>query len=651
MIEIQNVKWTKIRILVFVVWLSTLLASGRAAAAEPANVNVLVEGNPLAMTVPPAIVENRTLVGVRFVGEAVGGTVEWDQARQQAKVTRQSDTIVLTLGKKEAVVNGKTVLMDVPAQLVNDRTMVPLRFIAEALGGTVEWDGNTRTANILRKPTEITALHYVRDAGYARITLQLSEPPATIRPQVAGSNLSLSLFPAAIKVPEPGRVLYDSLLKLVHLQADGRTVHLQVQAWNPPQYRYSLSEDGTILTLEFDYTVAGIQLQMDGRIPEVSIAADGKLNYSTLTLPDPARLVVDLPGAHLGPGVSPSLTGASPLVTGIRTGTLGGDREGARVVLDLAKTHPVDIISTDLGLLVRFVPHLWAVRTEKLPGRTRLRLPFSLPVDAKVTASAAQKQILIEVPQGASALKENTVWLNDGTVESVQVEPGAQRNSLLITVSLPYYLGYTVVSKNGEAEVAIDLITSPVYGKRIWVDAGHGKIPGGKDDPGAVSAVNRIREKDVNLAIALELQRLLQEAGAVVHMTRTGDAAVDFRDRPHMVNAVKPAVDLFLSIHHNSTTTPATRGTETYYWTANPLSRKAAEAIHPALVKGLGFPDRRIRLESFTVIKETLAPAILLEMGYLSNAAEEKAIADRGYPLKAAQAIKTGLFTYFGAGR
>ncbi|HWH68184.1 MAG TPA: N-acetylmuramoyl-L-alanine amidase, partial [Candidatus Sulfotelmatobacter sp.] len=225
-------------------------------------------------------------------------------------------------------------------------------------------------------------------------------------------------------------------------------------------------------------------------------------------------------------------------------------------------------------------------------------------------------------------------------------------NASLITIALPYYFGHTVVSKNGDSSIVVDLITSPVYGKRIWIDAGHGRIPGAKDDPGSIGKTYGTLEKTVNLQVALELQRKLQAAGATVYMTRTGDEGLDFTQRPALVNAVKPAIDLFVSIHHNSASDLKVRGIETYYWTTNPKSRTAAQKIHPALVKGLGFPDRNVRQDSFYVIKETKAPAVLLELGYLSNAAEEKAIAEPGvvaktYPAKAAEAIKNGILDYF----
>jgi len=654
MIEIQNMKITKIFVLVLAALLSLSAGPRTAGAAAPLDVSITVEGIPLAMPVPPIIIEGRMLVGVRSVGEAVGGTVDWDPAKKAATVTRRADTVVLTLGKREALVNGKSMTMDVPAQLVGDRTMVPLRFIAEALGGAVEWNPDTMTANILRKPTFITALNYVRDVGKTRVVLTLSEPPISVKSLATADSLTLDLFPATINTDQPTQLPFDALMKVVGLQAEGRTVHLQAQLWNPPAYRQFLSPDGTQLTIEFDYTVTGIQYMQDGRIPILNVASTGRLNYTTLDLADPTRLVLDLAGTHLSPLVPAAMDAGPTLVSRIRTGLFTRDPDTARVVLETTKKHPYDIVSTDLGLQVRFVPRLETVKTEKLQGKTRLTFATSLPIDAKVAVADNKKAITIEIPQAISELKESVIKIADGTIDTVTVARGTVKDSTLITVALPYYLGHTVVSKSGDAAVLLEIITSPVFGKRIWIDAGHGKIPGGANDPGATGTTYKTSEAEINLKVALELQKRLQDAGAIVFMTRTGIDGVNFTDRPDLVNAQKPPIDAFISIHHNSMPGgPAVRGTETYYWSTNPKSKALAAKVHPAVVTALGFPDRKIRNDqSFVVIKYTLAPAILVELGYLSNAAEEKAIAEPGvavktYPGKAADGLKNGIFEYF----
>ncbi|HYF91579.1 MAG TPA: N-acetylmuramoyl-L-alanine amidase family protein [Symbiobacteriaceae bacterium] len=650
MIEIPNIKFPKIIFLMLLITLMVSLWPTSVRANAPAPVNVTVEGKPLEMSVPPIIMEDRTMVGVRFVGEAVGGTLTWDPVTRQVTVTRGADTVILRVGQKQALINGKAEELPVAPQIVDDRTMVPLRFIAEALGGTVEWNDSTRTVNILRKPTVISGLTYRNDPDKGRVVLTLSEPFLRVTEKTDGTNAVLELYPAVVTEPQANRRILDSLMKELNLQVDGRTVRFTAQTWSQPNFRYSLSSDGNQLAIEFDHNVTGYQLRQDRRISAVDLSATGKVEYTAFPLTNPPRVVVDIPGAHLAPEAPESVDVTNPYIARIRAADRGAD--GVRIVVDMKETVPFDVVSTDTGLQVLFLPRIEALKTERLQGKTRLTLTGSLPMDPKVSLTPDQRQLKIEVPQGRSALANNQVKIADGTVDTITLAPGVTPNSMVITIALPYYLGHTVVSKSGDSSITVDLISSPVYGKRIWIDAGHGRIPGAKDDPGSIGKTYKTYEKTINLQVALELQRRLQAAGATVFMTRTGDDGVDFTQRPALVNRVKPAMDLFVSIHHNSAASVTVRGTETYYWTTNPKSHTAAQKIHAAIVKGLGFPDRNVRQDSFFVIKETKAPSVLLELGYLSNAAEEKAIAEPGivaktYPAKAAEAIKNGILDHF----
>lgn len=653
MIEIHNIKLPKMILLALLsALIVTVWATSGRAEAQP-TVNVNVEGQPLVMQVPPIIVSDRTMVGVRSVGEAVGGELIWDPINRQVTVIRRSDKIILTVGSTQALVNGQAVTLEVAPQIVNDRTMVPLRFIAEALGGTVEWDAATRTVNILRKPTAISGMTYTNGADKSRIVLNLSEPLLSVMPTAVGNDLTIDLYPATLAFTPTDTQVLDGLVKGLRLTADGRTVRLTAQLSSTPSFRYVLSPDGTRLTIELDHTLTGYQVQQDNRIATVNIGATGKVTYTHFPVnsPAPARIVLDIPAVHLSANVPESFDVANnPYVARIRAADKGAD--GVRVVLDLKVAASYEVIPTDGGLQVQILPRIETIKTEQLQGKTRLSINASLPMDAKVTAIPERKLIQVEIPQGRSALPHNLLTYADGAIDTITVSPGAARDSAIITIALPYYLGHTLISKAGDASVVIDMVSSPLLGRRIWIDAGHGKIPGAKDDPGSVGKTYGTYEKVVNLQVALELQKRLQAAGAIVHMTRTGDEGLDFTQRPALVNAVKPAVDLFVSIHHNSSTNATVRGTETYYWTTNPKSRVVAQFMHPAIVKGLGFPDRKIRQDSFYVIKETKAPSVLLELGYLSNAAEEHAIAEPGtvvktYPAKAAEAIKNGIFDYF----
>lgn len=648
MIETLIIKPARILgLLVFLLALLLVSPHQAAAAGVPVivdDVTIQVEGQALIQQVPPVNLDGRLFIGVRALSEAVGGTIEWNPTTRQVTLIRRSDVLVLTIDQKIALLNGEPVAMEHAPMIYQDRTVVPLRFIAEVLGGTVTWDDPSRTANILRKPTEIKAVTYSSDQSKATLKLALSEPFLRVEPQVEGSSLYLDLYPATLATPALTQPKNDGLVKQIGLTQAERQVRLVVDLTQMVNYRYQYAPDGTELQIEFDHVVTGASFTQDGRVGTVNINMTGKLSYTTLKLSNPDRLVVDIAG-KLAPGAPATTEVQRAPVDRIRLAQFSP--ETVRVVIDLKAGAPAEVLQTEKGLQVRFVPQLTAVKTEQQMGKTRITFEGSLPLDATVLALADRKQIMIAIPQANSALQESEIKPSGGAVDAITVVPGAVKSSLIITINLPYYLGHTVLTKNGDSTISLEVVNSPVFGRRIWIDAGHGKIPGGKDDPGTIGKLLKVYEKDVNLKIALELQKQLQAAGAQVYMTRTGNEGVDFTDRPALVNAVKPAIDLFISIHHNSAASPTARGTETYYWTTNPQSKRAAELIHPAVVQALGFPDRRVRSDSFYVIKATVAPAILIEMGYLSNAEEEQAIADLGYPARAAEGIKNGVFQYF----
>lgn len=104
------------------------------------TIHVLVNDKPLSLDQPPAVIENRTLVPLRAIFEALGAIVNWDNATQQVTAVKGDTTIAVTINSTQALVNGKTVTLDVTAQILNNRTLVPVRFVSESMGAKVDWD-------------------------------------------------------------------------------------------------------------------------------------------------------------------------------------------------------------------------------------------------------------------------------------------------------------------------------------------------------------------------------------------------------------------------------------------------------------------------------------------------------------------------------
>jgi hypothetical protein len=137
------------------------------AAAVPAQRDITVTIDGAKMEFPdqkPYIENSRTLVPVRFVTEALGAEVEWLQTEQKVRIQKGSELIELVIGQSKVKAGSKTVQLDVPAKIKNSRTMVPLRFVSEALGAGVEWDQTTYTVSIITYKNDLLSVPITSEA-------------------------------------------------------------------------------------------------------------------------------------------------------------------------------------------------------------------------------------------------------------------------------------------------------------------------------------------------------------------------------------------------------------------------------------------------------------------------------------------------------
>lgn len=116
--------------------------------ASVGAVNLYVDTELIETDTPPTVVDGRTLVPVRAIFEAIGATVEWDNDTRTATGYRDGVIVSIQIGSTTAYVNGEARTLDVPAQIINGRTMVPARFISEAMGCEVSWYQTTQTVGV-----------------------------------------------------------------------------------------------------------------------------------------------------------------------------------------------------------------------------------------------------------------------------------------------------------------------------------------------------------------------------------------------------------------------------------------------------------------------------------------------------------------------
>ncbi|UCD48588.1 MAG: N-acetylmuramoyl-L-alanine amidase [Phycisphaerales bacterium] len=178
----------------------------------------------------------------------------------------------------------------------------------------------------------------------------------------------------------------------------------------------------------------------------------------------------------------------------------------------------------------------------------------------------------------------------------------------------------------------------PTQRARIVVDPGHGG-----HDPGTI-ATNGGYEKDVNLGVASKLAGILQRRGHQVTMTRQGDRFIELESRAAIAN--RRDADLFVSIHADSAPDPSAQGFTVYI--ANSAARESqqvAQAIIRAM-KTTGLRSRGVRREDYRVLVKTSGPAVLVELGYMSNAREARKLQDSTFQNRLAVAIAAGIGDY-----
>jgi N-acetylmuramoyl-L-alanine amidase len=183
--------------------------------------------------------------------------------------------------------------------------------------------------------------------------------------------------------------------------------------------------------------------------------------------------------------------------------------------------------------------------------------------------------------------------------------------------------------------------------KIIVIDAGHGGW-----DPGKVGKNDTI-EADINLAIAHNLQILLETAGATAFLTRADDVALGDTKNADLAARTSMPTDMqahiFVSIHQNAYHTSNASGAQTFYYKDSQQSKHLAETIQARLRSFLDAENRKEAKanDNYYLLKKTQTPAVIIECGFLTNDGDVEKLARRDYQEKVAWGIYMGILDYF----
>ena len=183
----------------------------------------------------------------------------------------------------------------------------------------------------------------------------------------------------------------------------------------------------------------------------------------------------------------------------------------------------------------------------------------------------------------------------------------------------------------------------------IVIDAGHGG-----DDPGKIG-INGEKEKELNLAIAKKLQKILEKKDYRIVLTRDSNKGLyhrtahnkkveDMKKRCEIINKEKPVFTI--SIHQNSYPEEYVKGAQVFYYGESQEGKELAEVLQKSLVAELDKENHRTANESYYLLKKTESPTVIVECGFLSNSQEAELLSDAEYQQKVAVAISKGIENY-----
>ncbi len=311
----------------------------------------------------------------------------------------------------------------------------------------------------------------------------------------------------------------------------------------------------------------------------------------------------------------------------------------------------------------------WANHIDAVTGAGRLRVVIDVtgPVQVSGSLSAdATPRLIVNVKGAVPGKTDCDIALDGRIADSVSMKSDDDKDTVIV-VEMPLLAdddGYKVftlprdVANKKPFRVVIDInqpfppmkfnYTPGLKDKVIVLDPGHGG-----SDPGAIG-LSGMKEKAVNLAVALRVKALLDKAGAKVLMTHQDDRDVygpnasdvdELKARTSVANYNK--ADIFVSIHSNSALNRDADGTTTYYFPKTRYDSLLARNLQAGMIQAAGLKDKGYLTANFYVIKRTIMPAALVELAFLSNAADERALANPQVQQKMAEGIVQGMERFF----
>lgn len=620
---------------------------------NPGNtaVTVILNQKKMQFEVPPRIENGRTLVPLRAIFEAMGASVEWNDSTRTVTARRGSATVILPLGSTSPTVNGQTWKLEVPAKIVNGRTLAPLRFVGEAFGGQVDWNAQSRTINISYVPPQLPAAVTVKEAQ-----VNLRQSPST----------SASKVDSAAK----GEIMTVLAAKDGWYQVKHGSIIAWVASWVVEAASEDVSPGPSPVEPETPPVVEPEEPTPITPTPEVDNEPENALHLSRTRDASGIRIMISSkeemePNIKQGRGnvqyefTDRQLQGLNYFEESIGSQLLKAkaSSQGQDTLINI--DFPSDLeyklsVEENGKKLVVFIPNT-VISFEKIPfGSVGDRFVIKTVCPVTPVGTISGDKLLVSIPNLGLKKDVNYSYSSD-LISSMKVAANPSKISDLLisfnTLDMGKY-SFAASGSNGDLNIILmRKIITPPREALVVLDPGHG----GRDTGARGSQLD---EKVVNLAVAQKVGELLKQKGIQAEYTRSDDIYVGLEERSAIANRLNAA--LFVSIHSNSNVQSAPNGTETYFYAPleNPSlyvqrddRSKIASLLQTELINKLQRTNRGVKEANFSVLRNTQMPSSLIEMAFISNPTEQDLLLNEDFRNLAAQAIANGIEQYMNSTR
>ena len=632
-----------------------LVYDGVSHKYDEEEIKIKVNGKEITgMDVPAVSINGRTMVPARAIFEEIGAEVAWNGGTQEVYIIHDSDVVTLQIDSNIGTVNGYAFVMDTPAKIVNDRTLIPVRAAAEALKYNVGWDDATRTVTLDKNvPKPPVVEEKPENDGYGnevddKINTDIEAEDELIGVKsvsVPASATSDQIF--TIKANEEIEdfetfILNDTRLVVDIYNAKNNVSNSNITKTNSsvvtavrsgqfqkdPVYitrvvfdlkvgvesEVRLSKDKKSLEVEFETnSVHSVDVLKQGKSEIIEIYGDTAPMVEAELAGWPLRLIMDIPGAVSE--LDKNLGVSTKFISSMTAEQY--DNKTVRITAELNENIEYEIYYKDDYAVVEIKEAtIDNISFDEDDDIVVLEGAGSIDADAIVDFDDFNNGTYIfYLPDDYSDIYgKGTIFVDSKYIEKIEV--GVKNGKTYIELTEKRSISVKVKEKKGKLQLQIS--APEISGEKIVViDAGHGLHDNG-------ASANGLIEKEINLDIVQRLYEYLEDDENIkVYATRLDDSYPTNISRAQLAN--QAGADLFVSIHQNTGENLDAKGTEVLYAThegetSGLTSKVAAQTLLKYVCDAADTENRGVKLRNdLIVLNQTKVPAVLIEVCFMTN--------------------------------